>query len=384
MNFVYTDIFYSSGDWMARALAKMGWLRLHLRSTRRRDAQIPPHIQRSNLGIQMARHFSERIPHILCREYCRHRVVDWNDTWVTPQIQKGDSFCAEVGFAVTPAKRTKSLGGKVVLRSKNSHPLTFWSIVSKEYARWDLRIPPVPFLDFNQSLRGLTYADLVVCPSDFVMDSYVQNGWSPDRLVMIPTPVDLSTFVSKKIGTGHLKTVKVCTTAGLNLRKGSAYLMEALRSCFRAGLPIEFHCVRTFHQNFQSILPQFSDIPVRWHPPMKPSALSLFLRSMDLFILPTLEEGRARTVLEAMASGLPVIITHESGSSDLVEEGINGSIVPAAQTPPLVVALSQWVERLQKAPYDPDLSAAKIASIQAANFFSVFEKAVRRLFLVSR
>jgi glycosyltransferase involved in cell wall biosynthesis len=139
-----------------------------------------------------------------------------------------------------------------------------------------------------------------------------------------------------------------------------------------------------FHQNFQSVLPQFSDIPVRWHPPMKPSALSLFLRSMDLFILPTLEEGRARTVLEAMASGLPVIITHESGSSDLVEEGINGSVVPAAQTPPLEAALNQWVERLQKAPYDPDLSVSKIAAIQADYFYAVFEKAVRRLFMDSR
>jgi glycosyltransferase involved in cell wall biosynthesis len=384
VNFVYTDIFYSSGDWMARALARMGWLRLHLRSTRRRDRQIPAHIQRSNLCIQVARNFAERIPHTLFREYCRHRVIDWNDTWVTPQIQMGDSFCSEVGYAVAPAKKTKALGGKVVLRSKNSHPLTYWSIVSREYARWDLRIPPVPYLDFNQSLRGLSHTDLVVCPSDFVMDSYIQNGWSPHRLIKIPTPVDLSTFVSKKVKTGCPKIIKVCTTAGLNLRKGSAYLLEALRACFHAGLPIEFHCVRMFHQNFRSVLPLFSDIPVRWHQPMEPTALSSFLRSMDLFILPTLEEGRARTVLEAMASGLPVIITHESGSSDLVEEGINGSIVPAAQTPPLEAALNQWVEKLQKAPYDPDLSASKIASIQADYFYAVFEKAVRDLFADSR
>ena len=52
------------------------------------------------------------------------------------------------------------------------------------------------------------------------------------------------------------------------------------------------------------------------------------LRAMDIFVLPSLGEGISNTVLEAMASGLPVVATAVGGNVELVEEGFNGSLVP--------------------------------------------------------
>jgi sugar transferase (PEP-CTERM/EpsH1 system associated) len=52
------------------------------------------------------------------------------------------------------------------------------------------------------------------------------------------------------------------------------------------------------------------------------------LRAMDIFVLPSLGEGISNTVLEAMASGLPVVATAVGGNIELVEEGFNGSLVP--------------------------------------------------------
>ncbi len=51
------------------------------------------------------------------------------------------------------------------------------------------------------------------------------------------------------------------------------------------------------------------------------------LQAMDIFVLPSLGEGVSNTVLEAMASGLPVIATAVGGNIELVEEGFNGSLV---------------------------------------------------------
>jgi sugar transferase (PEP-CTERM/EpsH1 system associated) len=54
------------------------------------------------------------------------------------------------------------------------------------------------------------------------------------------------------------------------------------------------------------------------------------LRGLDCYVLPSLAEGISNTVLEAMASGLPVIATAVGGNAELVEDGRTGHLVPAA------------------------------------------------------
>ena len=55
-----------------------------------------------------------------------------------------------------------------------------------------------------------------------------------------------------------------------------------------------------------------------------------FMRALDCFVLPSLAEGISNTILEAMASGLPVIATAVGGNAELMEPGTTGALVPAA------------------------------------------------------
>jgi sugar transferase (PEP-CTERM/EpsH1 system associated) len=63
------------------------------------------------------------------------------------------------------------------------------------------------------------------------------------------------------------------------------------------------------------------------------------LRGLDCFVLPSLAEGVANTILEAMACGLPVVATRVGGNGELVDDDVTGRLVPAADPPALADAL---------------------------------------------
>jgi sugar transferase (PEP-CTERM/EpsH1 system associated) len=69
--------------------------------------------------------------------------------------------------------------------------------------------------------------------------------------------------------------------------------------------------------------------------------VAAIMRSLDCFALPSLAEGISNTVLEAMATGLPVIATAVGGNADLVRHGETGLVVPANDTAVLSAAIEQ-------------------------------------------
>jgi sugar transferase (PEP-CTERM/EpsH1 system associated) len=67
------------------------------------------------------------------------------------------------------------------------------------------------------------------------------------------------------------------------------------------------------------------------------------MRRLDLFVLPSLREGISNTILEAMATGLPVVATRVGGNPELVEEGRTGTLVPPADPASMAAAIRSYV-----------------------------------------
>jgi glycosyltransferase involved in cell wall biosynthesis len=67
------------------------------------------------------------------------------------------------------------------------------------------------------------------------------------------------------------------------------------------------------------------------------------MRGLDVFVLPSLAEGISNTILEAMASGLPVVATRVGGNPELVEEGETGLLVPPADPVQLAEAICTYL-----------------------------------------
>jgi sugar transferase (PEP-CTERM/EpsH1 system associated) len=64
-----------------------------------------------------------------------------------------------------------------------------------------------------------------------------------------------------------------------------------------------------------------------------------FMRGLDCFVLPSLAEGVSNTILEAMATRLPIIATRVGGNAELIESGLSGTLVPAGKPEALAEAI---------------------------------------------
>jgi len=79
------------------------------------------------------------------------------------------------------------------------------------------------------------------------------------------------------------------------------------------------------------------------------------MRQLDIFVLPSLNEGISNTILEAMACGLPVVATAVGGNGELVVEGENGTLVPPASPESMADALERYLQ-------EPGLTARQAAA----------------------
>lgn len=212
-------------------------------------------------------------------------------------------------------------------------PIGWWraleTTIHAELDAWPAWSPLAPALDFRTPTYArkdeeLALADTVVVPSRFVARTLAAHvrDLPPVRVVPFGAPIaaPLSDAELHASDGGPLRLLYV---GALDLRKGVPYLLqacEALRGIAtltvvgRGGddcAPLQRAIAH--HRRFDS-LPH-------------PEILAL-MRASDIFVFPTLFEGMALVVPEAMSQGCAVITTASSGAEDLLAHGTNGFVVP--------------------------------------------------------
>lgn len=141
------------------------------------------------------------------------------------------------------------------------------------------------------------------------------------------------------IGTvGRMQTVK----DQLTLVRAFVLLLERLPE-LRSRLRLVLIGDGPLRAQAQTMLQQANALDVCWLPGSRDDMPAL-LRGMDIFVLPSLAEGISNTILEAMASGLPVIATHVGGNPELVVEGQTGTLVPPANPDVMADALQRYIK----------------------------------------
>lgn len=179
------------------------------------------------------------------------------------------------------------------------------------------------------------FADLILCGSDFVREGIRACGGPVERCVVVPYGLDGSKFrrdLKKGAVTG--KPLRVLTVGAVGLRKGTPYVIEAAR---QLGRDAEFRLVgdRGFLARGGLDLPpnvQLTGVVPR-------AEVSEHFKWADVFLLPSVCEGSAMVTYEALATGLPVICTPNTGS--VVTDNVDGLVVPVGSSQAIVESLKQ-------------------------------------------
>lgn len=257
------------------------------------------------------------------------------DAWVNTQLpDTSNIFHGWNGTCLWTLRRAKQQGMRTVVERASSHPATFKQLLQEEYQRWGLN-SKLPTWNYQRVIRELEEADYITIPSQFVQDSMVAAGIPVEKLINIPFGVDLSRFAACSEPSAH--PFRVIYVGRVSVPKGIPYLLEAWRQLkWQAA---ELWLVGVVTGDLSPLLNRWANLPgLRLLGHL--SNIAQLLSQSDLFVFPSIQEGSALAVYEAMAAGLPVITTPNAGS--IVRDGQEGFITPIRD----VEALCTHMQRL--------------------------------------
>jgi len=174
-------------------------------------------------------------------------------------------------------------------------------------------------------------ADLILVLSEKAADTFRVQGFPEEKLYYLPRGVDIERFTP---GTRppHFRAV---FSGALIERKGVHHLLEAWH---RLQLKdAELWLVGAIHDEIRPYLEKFADSSIKVVGfAQKPET---YLRQSTVHVFPSQCEGSAKVTYEAAACGLPQITTREAG--DVVEDGVQGIVIPPANVDALAAAIQQ-------------------------------------------
>jgi len=261
------------------------------------------------------------------------------DRWAARHVEGCDVWVGFGLFSLVAQRAARAAGARTILARGSTHVLTQYALIAEEYRRWKYPAPPVDQRLVERQLREYDDAEYISVPSRFAHQSFVDRGISAGRLLLLPYGADCRLFSP---GTTPAARPFRIVTVGLSLRKGTPYLLEAaarLGMTGSRGRPdMEICLVGAVAPDVAHVL-RATPAAVRHLGALSHTNLAEVYRSASVFVLPSIEEGMALSMLEALASGLPVIVTPNTGATDIIEHGREGLIVPPGDSPALAQAL---------------------------------------------
>jgi glycosyltransferase involved in cell wall biosynthesis len=316
-----------------------------------------------------ARYYYRHFPRVLSVTY-----ADW---LISRQLPASDIFHGFSALSLAGLRAAKRNGAVTMIENPTMHPRDWQNIILKECEAFGIRPSDCRTLLPSALIRRMEeeyeICDFIVVPSAIARDSFSHAGYSAKALV-VHTGIDHHFFKPSALQASR-ETFRVCYTGRVELAKGVVYLLQAWKQLDLKNA--ELVLIGEVAPEMKSLIHRYATPNVTFTGFLPPNRVADWYRDSDVFAFPSVNEGLARVLLEAMAAGLPVVATRSSGAEDCVTTGEDGTIVPARDAGALAEAIL-WHSQNREA--TKVMGKAARAKIEAQFTVSKYEERMIRVY----
>ena len=270
-------------------------------------------------------------------EWLESRLMTWFGTWAARSLRSvGDlDLLYLFSGAALPALQLDFPGRPLKLVARgSSHIDTQDQLLADEGVRAGLAVArPSNWMRVRERREYLA-GDHVEVLSTFARDSFLAQGFPPERVHLNTLGCDTSVFavapdtlLARRTRLLRGDRLQVLSVGSFSLRKGAFDLVHIARA-FKGQM--DFTMVGDIGGDAVGLAKQAQlEGLIRFQPRVPQSELPSLYALGDVFLFPTIEDGFAMTLAQALVSGLTVLSTPNCCAADLIENGRNGVLVAA-------------------------------------------------------
>jgi glycosyltransferase involved in cell wall biosynthesis len=262
------------------------------------------------------------------------RLADWDTL----------HFVSTLGLKC--AHYARSRGHQVVYDSRQEHPAIQDRLVDEECRKWGITPPRENAANRDRIVGELRTAHDVIVPSEFAKRTFVADGFPADRVHVIPYGVNTDLFTGRpRPASSDLRLLFV---GRLCARKGILNLFEAIRRLRTTR--VKLTCIGQIDPDIRPRIEEYFGL-FEHIESVANIDLPNFYADADVFVLPSIADSFGLVVSEALASGLPVLVTNNVGASDMIRDGEQGFVVPPSDADALGRAIARLLDEPDLLPY---------------------------------
>jgi glycosyltransferase involved in cell wall biosynthesis len=261
--------------------------------------------------------------------------------------ERWDAVYVFSGVAEELLQRCRPWAKVIVVIRASAHILTQDRLLAEEATRTGVMLErPTKWL-ISRELREYALADSVIVLSNFAQHSFLENGFAAARLRTVNlgfTPrLGRCTPETCEARCGRIRkgdALRILFVGAFSYRKGIVDFAEIVRACDPNRFRFRFvgH-VEPFAHKIQSDLRNRVNFVQR----QAQHRLTHHYAWGDIFLFPTIEDGFAEVLLQALGAGLPVLTTTNCAGPDIIREGETGWILPI-RSPEAFLARLRWCD----------------------------------------